>query len=57
MQVNGKLRGRVLVPADADQALVEQRALSDEKIKVAIAGKKIVKIIFVPGKRLNLVVR
>jgi leucyl-tRNA synthetase len=56
VQVNGKLRGRVLVPADADQALVEQRALSDEKIKVAIAGKKIVKVIFVPGKLLNLVV-
>jgi leucyl-tRNA synthetase len=57
VQVNGKLRGRVLVPADADQAFVEQRALADEKIKTAIAGKKIVKIIFVPGKLLNLVVR
>jgi leucyl-tRNA synthetase len=57
VQVNGKLRGRVLVPADADQAFVEQRALADVKIKMAIAGKKIVKIIFVPGKLLNLVVR
>jgi leucyl-tRNA synthetase len=56
VQVNGKLRGRVVVPADADQALVEQRALADEKIKAAIAGKKIVKVIFVPGKLLNLVV-
>jgi leucyl-tRNA synthetase len=57
VQVNGKLRGRVLVLAETDQALVEQRALADEKIKTAIAGKKIVKIIFVPGKLLNLVVR
>jgi leucyl-tRNA synthetase len=57
VQVNGKLRGRVLVPADADQALVQQRALADEKVKAAIAGKQIVKVIFVPGKLLNIVTR
>jgi leucyl-tRNA synthetase len=57
VQVNGKLRSRVLVPADADQALVQQRALADEKVKAASAGKQIVKVIFVPGKLLNLVVR
>ena len=57
VQVNGKLRGRVLVPADSDEAFVEGRALADEKIKAAIAGKQIVKVIFVPGKLLNLVVR
>jgi leucyl-tRNA synthetase len=57
VQVNGKLRGRVLVPADADEALVKERALADEKVKAAIAGKPIVKVIFVPGKLLNLVVR
>jgi leucyl-tRNA synthetase len=57
VQVNGKLRGRVLVPAEADQALVMQRALAEEKIKAAVAGKQSVKNIFVPGKLLNLVVR
>jgi leucyl-tRNA synthetase len=57
VQVNGKLRGRVLVPAEADQALVEERALADEKVKAAIAGKKIVKMIYIPGKLLNIVVR
>ncbi len=57
VQVNGKLRGRVLVPADADEAFVKARALADEKIKTAIAGKQIAKVIFVPGKLLNLVVR
>jgi len=57
VQVNGKLRGRVLVPADADEALVKERALADEKVKAAIAAKQIVKVIFVPGKLLNLVVR
>ena len=57
VQVNGKLRGRVTVPAEADQATVEQRAFADEKIKSAIAGKTIVKKIYVPGKLLNIVVR
>jgi leucyl-tRNA synthetase len=57
VQVNGKLRGKVLVPAEASQELVEELALADEKVKAAIAGKKIVKRIFVPGKLLNLVVR
>ena len=47
----------VIVPADADQALVQQRALADEKVKAAIAGKQIVKVIFVPGKLLNIVTR
>jgi leucyl-tRNA synthetase len=57
VQVNGKLRGRVVVPADASQELVVASALADEKVKAAIAGKQIVKQIYVPGKLLNLVVR
>jgi leucyl-tRNA synthetase len=57
VQVNGKLRSRVIVPADADQGLVEQRAFGDEKIGAAISGKKILKKIYVPGKLLNLVVQ
>jgi leucyl-tRNA synthetase len=57
VQMNGKLRGRVLVPADAGEEWVKQRALADEKVKAAIAGKKILKTIYVPGKLLNLVVR
>ena len=57
VQVNGKLRGRVRVPAESDQGFVEQRALADAKIKAAIAGKQIVKKIYVPGKLLNIVVR
>jgi leucyl-tRNA synthetase len=56
VQVNGKLRGKVVVAAEANQELIEERALADEKVKAAIAGKKIVKRIFVPGKLLNLVV-
>jgi len=57
VQVNGKLRGRIVVPAVAEEALVYERALTDEKVKAAIAGKQIVKKILVPGKLVNLVVR
>ena len=57
VQVNGKLRGRVVVPADATEDLVVQRAFADEKVKAAIAGKQVVKKIVVPGKLLNLVVK
>jgi len=57
VQVNGKLRSRVTVPADADEAFVLDRALADEKVKAAIAGKQIVKKIYVPGKMVNLVVK
>jgi leucyl-tRNA synthetase len=57
VQVNGKLRGKVLVLAEANDVLVKERALADEKVKAAIGGKQIVKVIFVPGKLLNLVVR
>jgi leucyl-tRNA synthetase len=57
VQINGKLRGRVIVPADAQEELVRERALQDEKVKAAVARKQIVKWIFVPGKLLNIVAR
>jgi leucyl-tRNA synthetase len=57
VQVNGKLRGRIIVPADAPEDFVVERALGDEKVQSAIAGKKIVNKILVPGKLVNFVVR
>jgi leucyl-tRNA synthetase len=57
VQINGKLRGRVVVPADATEDFVIAHALADEKIQAAIAGKQIVKKIYVSGKLLNLVVK
>jgi leucyl-tRNA synthetase len=57
VQVNGKLRSRIVVPADASDEVVRERALSDEKIGSTIAGKQIVKVIVVPGKLVNIVVR
>jgi len=57
VQVNGKLRGLVVVPASATNDQVEQAALADAKVKAAIAGKQTVKKIVVPGKLVNIVVR
>jgi leucyl-tRNA synthetase len=57
VQINGKLRGRVIVPADSLEDFVVTQALADDKVQSAIAGKQILKRIFVPGKLLNLVVK
>jgi leucyl-tRNA synthetase len=57
VQINGKLRSRVVVPADSPENFVLDCALADEKVKAAIAGKQIVKRIYIPGKLVNIVVR
>jgi leucyl-tRNA synthetase len=56
VQVNGKLRGLVVVPANATDEQVKQTALADEKVKSALAGKHVVKVIVVPNKLVNVVV-
>ncbi len=57
VQISGKLRGRITVAADAAEQSVLDAALADEKVKSSIAGKQIVKKIYVPGKMVNLVVK
>jgi leucyl-tRNA synthetase len=57
VQINGKLVTVVLVPADADAKAIEAAALADEKVKARIAGKTLVKVIVVPGRAVNLVVK
>jgi leucyl-tRNA synthetase len=57
VQINGKLRSLIVVPADALENFVVERALTDEKIRSVITGKQVVKKIYVPGKLVNLVVR
>ena len=52
-----KLRSRIVVPADATKDVVRERALSEPKIKAMLDGKQIVKVIVVPGKLVNIVVR
>jgi leucyl-tRNA synthetase len=55
VQVNGKLRDRVVMPANATPAEMEAAALACEKIKPFLEGKQIKKVIVVPGKLVNLV--
>jgi leucyl-tRNA synthetase len=57
VQINGKLANLIRVPADADPKSLESAALADEKIQARITGRAVVKIIVVPGKLVNLVVK
>jgi leucyl-tRNA synthetase len=57
VQINGKLRSKVVVPATSDDDQVKAAALADEKVRAATAGKQIVKIIAVPKKLVNIVAR
>ena len=56
VQVNGKLRGRICVAADADREQIEATATGDENVARFISGKVVRKIIIVPGKLVNVVV-
>jgi leucyl-tRNA synthetase len=57
VQINGKIRTRIVVPADATEDQIKAVALADEKVKAALEGKQIVKVIVVRGKLVNIVVR
>jgi leucyl-tRNA synthetase len=57
VQVNGKLRGQIDAPAEADQATAIALAHSDEKIAAHVEGKQVVKEIYVPGRLINIVVK
>jgi leucyl-tRNA synthetase len=56
VQVNGKIRGRISVSAEADEAEVLDAALAEPSVAAAVEGKTIVKKIVVPGRLVNVVV-
>jgi leucyl-tRNA synthetase len=56
VQVNGKLRGRILVPADSDTDAISAAALGDDNVRRFVGGKQIRKTIVVPGRLVNVVV-
>jgi leucyl-tRNA synthetase len=56
VQVNGKLRGRVTVPAGADESVVREAALADANVQRFMEGKPVRKFVYVPGKLANVVV-
>ncbi len=57
VQINGKIRSRMVVPVDAAKDAVKAAAMEDKKLKAQLEGKNIVKVIYVPGRILNLVVK
>ena len=56
-QVNGKLRAKIMAPLDSDNQAVQEIALSDEKIVKFTTDKQIIKVIVVPNKLINIVVK
>ena len=57
VQINGKVRSKVVVPTDADSATLEAAARADERVAELISGKQIVKVIVVPGRLVNIVIK
>ena len=57
VQINGKVRGRLIIPAGLDATAMQASALADERIAQAVAGQQVLKAIIVPDKLVNLVVR
>jgi leucyl-tRNA synthetase len=56
VQVNGKLRGEIRIAADAGESEVRAAAESEEKVRAALAGKALRKVVFVPKRLINFVV-
>jgi leucyl-tRNA synthetase len=56
VQVSGKLRGRVIIPADADENVVRDAAMADANVQKFVGDKPVRKVVYVRGKLVNLVV-
>jgi leucyl-tRNA synthetase len=56
VQINGKLRGKILVPNGSDRATIEKAAAAEPKIAALLEGKTVRKVIVVPGKLVNFVI-
>ena len=56
IQVNGKVRDRLEVPADIDEAAAQAQALASPRVQTYTNGKSVAKAVYVPGRLVNLVV-
>jgi leucyl-tRNA synthetase len=56
VQINGKLRARIQAPADADPKALEAIARADERVAGLLVGKKVIKVVVIPGKLVNFVI-
>ena len=57
VQVNGKVRGRVVVPREAGEAEIRARALAEPRVAEHVQGRQMVKLVVVPGRLVSVVVR
>jgi leucyl-tRNA synthetase len=57
VQVNGKVRGRVVVPAGAGEDVVRERALAEPRVAEHLQGRQIVKFVVVPGRLVSVVAK
>jgi leucyl-tRNA synthetase len=57
IQVNGKVRGKIRVPVNADKAALQELAEADPQVQSLLAGKPVAKVIAVPGRMVNFVVQ
>jgi leucyl-tRNA synthetase len=57
VQINGKLRDTIAVPNDISEEEAQKEALNSEKVKKWLEGQEIIKVIFVKGKLINIVVK
>jgi leucyl-tRNA synthetase len=57
VQVNGKMRGTISIAVDADEAIARAAALEEPKVALHVAGKSIVKVVYVRGKIVNIIVK
>ena len=57
VQVNGKLRSRIIVPADVAEEALRAAALADEKVRSFLDGREVVKVVIVPRRLVNVVVK
>lgn len=57
VQINGKIKDKLMIPAGLDKDGTQEAAMNTEKIKGLIEGKNVVKVIAVPGKLVNIVVK
>jgi leucyl-tRNA synthetase len=55
VQVNGKLRSRLLLPADAEEEALRTAALQDSRIQTWLEGRQVVRVVVVPKKLVNIV--
>jgi len=57
VQINGKVRDRIVVPVGLTAKELEAKAFEQERVKALVAGKQVVKVVCVPQKLVNIVVK